>query len=431
MGKINLQKMIEIVEQVRDVLLCYDLDDFQITLEQSEEVSSKDDGITYKIMEKEHLGLGILLVKNELISYKGSFEVTGNEIKDLVNQALREVSCAPIRQRLNGLSLLNQMNQKEQNSLYRLSTTLYKLRKKRCSVILNKKNELIMDQRLYGSLASEWITQERQLERSIGWSGKQQSCDSLIEQLDYEVQQLADKYIGGSTVTPGVFPVVFDALAAGMLFHEIIHFFEADHFNLVSQQPYLKTDLNLNILDDPSQEGYFGSQVYDDEGTKTEPYYLVKDGKWQGNLTAKYYPHIVGKSNGHARSQDIRFMPKPRMNNIFVTKGQCTNDHLIADVKKGFYITRISAGYANKKKGEIVLKAEEAYMIENGRITSPMLPFIFKAHLTEIWCHISALGKDQKTVSLYCKCKSGDVPVSLTQPSIRVDHMTIVKGVNS
>ncbi|HNI89252.1 MAG TPA: metallopeptidase TldD-related protein, partial [Leptospiraceae bacterium] len=68
---------------------------------------------------------------------------------------------------------------------------------------------------------------------------------------------------------------------------------------------------------------------------------------------------------------------------------------------------------------------EEGYLIKNGKITSPVrgATLIGKGH--EILPRISMVGDDLEITAGMCGAASGSVPVTVGQPSIKVDEILV------
>jgi TldD protein len=74
---------------------------------------------------------------------------------------------------------------------------------------------------------------------------------------------------------------------------------------------------------------------------------------------------------GNGRRQGYDHVPLPRMTNTFMLAGQSTPDEIIRSVKKG--CTQDTLGWPGRyHDGKFVFSASEAYLIEDGKLTSPV-----------------------------------------------------------
>ena len=65
-------------------------------------------------------------------------------------------------------------------------------------------------------------------------------------------------------------------------------------------------------------------------------------------------------------------MPMPRMTNTAMLGGDATQAEMIASTKKGLYCASFSGGQVDITNGKFVFQCTEAYLIEDGRITTPV-----------------------------------------------------------
>ncbi|MDV3141282.1 MAG: metallopeptidase TldD-related protein, partial [Candidatus Phytoplasma australasiaticum] len=65
------------------------------------------------------------------------------------------------------------------------------------------------------------------------------------------------------------------------------------------------------------------------------------------------------------------------------------------------------------------------YLIQNGKITTPIKGMMLIGKGQEILFKIDRVGKDVQLVQGYCGSISGDIPVDLGQPTIRITEMLV------
>ncbi|WP_240503543.1 metallopeptidase TldD-related protein [Natranaerobius trueperi] len=90
--------------------------------------------------------------------------------------------------------------------------------------------------------------------------------------------------------------MILDSDVRGLFIHEAFgHLSEAD--NLIGNETLAKIMIlgsefameKFNVIDDPTKTGHPGSYVYDHEGTKAKPMYLIENGKLSGRLYSLQY----------------------------------------------------------------------------------------------------------------------------------------------
>ena len=113
------------------------------------------------------------------------------------------------------------------------------------------------------------------------------------------------------------------------------------------------------------------------------------------------------------------------MTNTFILPGKHTVEEIIASVDKGLYAKSLGGGSVNPATGEFNFAANEAYMIENGKITYPVKGATLIGSGKEVLLKIDMIGNDLKRAQGMCGSSSGSLPVDVGQPTIRVSEMTV------
>lgn len=77
-------------------------------------------------------------------------------------------------------------------------------------------------------------------------------------------------------------------------------------------------------------------------------------------------------SNRSSRRQSFRFAPTSRMTNTYIAPGESTPEEMIAATERGIFVNSINAGSVNPATGEFNFNTSETFLIENGKITTPV-----------------------------------------------------------
>jgi len=187
----------------------------------------------------------------------------------------------------------------------------------------------------------------------------------------------AKLFIHSPAISPGKYPVVMSPETAGIFAHESFgHKSEAD---FMLGDPSMKDEWEIgkkvandivSIVDwgaDPATSGYC---PIDDEGNPTQKTYLIKDGVLMGRLHSTETAQILKESiTGNARSINFEYEPIVRMTSTYIEKGDLSFDELIAPIKDGYFIKKITHGSG---MSTFTIAANRAYKIENGKITDPV-----------------------------------------------------------
>lgn len=185
---------------------------------------------------------------------------------------------------------------------------------------------------------------------------------------------------------------------------------------------------DVTIVDDGTLRGRRGSLNIDDEGNATQRTVLIEDGVLCGYIQDSLNARLMGaKPTGNGRRESYAVMPMPRMTNTFMLNGTLERDEIVASVKHGLYVAGLEGGQVDIASGQFVFEASEAFLIENGRITAPVKGATITGNGPQTLRQISLVGNDLALDAGRAVCgKAGQsVPVSVGQPTVRVDGMTV------
>ncbi|MBT8102860.1 MAG: metalloprotease TldD [Gammaproteobacteria bacterium] len=232
----------------------------------------------------------------------------------------------------------------------------------------------------------------------------------------------------------GTMPVVLGSGWPGILLHEAVgHGLEGD-FNRkgvsafsgkVGQRVASKL---CTIVDDGTIENRRGSLSVDDEGTPGQNTVLVEDGILRGYMQDKLNARLMGVApTGNGRRESFAHIPMPRMTNTYMLSGPHDREEIIASVDKGLYAPNFGGGQVDITSGKFVFSASEAYLIENGKITTPVKGAMLIGDGPEALHKISMVGNDLELDTGVGTCgKEGQsVPVGVGQPTLKIDELTV------
>lgn len=232
----------------------------------------------------------------------------------------------------------------------------------------------------------------------------------------------------------GLMPVVLGAGWPGVLLHEAVgHGLEGD-FNRkgastfsgkMGQQVAAK---GVTVVDDGTLADRRGSLSVDDEGTPTQRNVLIEDGVLTGYMQDKLNARLMGVNpTGNGRRESYAHLPMPRMTNTFMLEGQYSPEEIISSIDKGVYAPNFGGGQVDITSGKFVFSTSEAYLIENGKITTPIKGATLIGNGPEVMQKISMIGNNlslDKGVGV-CGKDGQSVPVGVGQPTLKVDELTV------
>ncbi|MFT6193390.1 MAG: TldD protein [Cognaticolwellia sp.] len=232
----------------------------------------------------------------------------------------------------------------------------------------------------------------------------------------------------------GLLPVVLGAGWPGVLLHEAVgHGLEGD-FNRKGSSAFsgkigqkVTSDL-CTIVDDGTMANRRGSISIDDEGTPGQYNVLIEKGVLKGYMQDKHNAGLMGvKPTGNGRRESYAHLPMPRMTNTYMLAGEHKPEDIIKSVKKGIYAPNFAGGQVDITSGKFVFTSSEAYLIEDGEITSPIKGATLIGNGPEAMKNVSMVGNDLKLDAGVGVCgKDGQsLPVGVGQPTLKIDQMTV------
>jgi TldD protein len=263
--------------------------------------------------------------------------------------------------------------------------------------------------------------------------------DNTAGQLVEEAVRQAVINLDAEPAPAGTMPVVLGPGWPGVLIHEAVgHGLEGD-FNRKGTSAFSgrlgkKVASPLcTIVDNGTLPEHCGSLHIDDEGTPTQNTVLIEKGilkqYMQDNLNARL---MNMESTGNGRRESYMHLPMPRMTNTYMLPGEDDPEDIIASVDRGLYAADFSGGQVDITSGKFVFSASKAYLIENGKITRPVKGATLIGNGPDVLTRVSAVGNDLKIAKHgWCGKEGQTIPVSVGQPTLKIDSLTVGGTVQS
>ncbi|MGC8572160.1 MAG: TldD/PmbA family protein [Candidatus Micrarchaeia archaeon] len=153
----------------------------------------------------------------------------------------------------------------------------------------------------------------------------------------------------------------------------------------------------VTIVDDPTIEHSYGFYLYDDEGIKARPKELIKNGMQNELLLNREYAYELNtKSNGSARSDNYTNEPIIRMSNTYLkpSNEDINVSELIWEARNGIYIKSFTEWNIDDTRSFSLYQGNEAYLIDRGGITMPVLNFKLETSTLEFWNAVDVVAND-------------------------------------
>lgn len=184
----------------------------------------------------------------------------------------------------------------------------------------------------------------------------------------------------------------------------------------------------VTVFDDGTILGRRGSLTVDDEGTPTERTVLIEDGILVGYMHDRMSARLMGaQATGNARRQSYAHMPMPRMTNTGMLGGDAKREEMIASTKRGLYCANFGGGQVDITNGKFVFQCTEAYLIEDGKVTTPVKGATLIGDGPSALTRVTMIGDDFGFDPGIGSCgKAGQsVPVGVGQPSLKLTGLTV------
>ena len=184
----------------------------------------------------------------------------------------------------------------------------------------------------------------------------------------------------------------------------------------------------VTVIDDGTMPDRRGSLTIDDEGTPTSRTVLIEDGILVGYLHDRLNARLMNmRATGNGRRESYAHAPMPRMTNTVMLGGKNTKEEMIRSVKRGLYAVNFGGGQVDITSGKFVFSASEAYLIEDGKVTTPVKGATLIGNGPDALTKVEMIGDDLALDPGIGTCgKAGQgVPVGVGQPTIKLSGLTV------
>ncbi len=190
---------------------------------------------------------------------------------------------------------------------------------------------------------------------------------------------------------------------------------------------------NVNLVAEYEGGMFFSNRKCDDEGVSSKPSILVENGILRNFISDIYYKNLLNiKTSGYSRVEDFSKVPMPRMFAIYLKPGPYNAQELIESTKHGIYAKEFGEGKTYFNKNSFFFNIKEAYLIENGKLTSPLGDIIVKGNIMETLNSVDMIANDfryDKGIS-YCFKNGQTLNVRVGQPTVKINNLFVKSGLN-
>jgi PmbA protein len=212
-------------------------------------------------------------------------------------------------------------------------------------------------------------------------------------------------------------PIVFDPMVATSILEHIFEGINGD--SVYRGASFLAGKLgqkiagdNVNIIDDGTIAGGFGTSPFDGEGIPTRRTVVIENGVLKSYLLNTYTAKKLGLQTTGNASRGLAGTPGIGPGNYFLQAGVKTPKELIAGIKDGLYVTEFLGSGANLVTGDYSRGASGMW-ISGGELAYPVEEITVAGNLKELFFNISEIANDLEFRG------------SVAAPTIRVDGLTV------
>jgi PmbA protein len=169
---------------------------------------------------------------------------------------------------------------------------------------------------------------------------------------------------------------------------------------------------SVNVIDDGTIVGGFGSSPFDGEGLPTRRKVIVENGVLKTYLLNTYTARKLNMQSTGNAVRGLAGNPGIGSGNLFLEAGKLSPEEILREIKSGLYVTELLGQGVNMVTGDLSRGASGVW-IENGELTYPVQEITVAGNLKEIFRNITAIGNDLVFRG------------SVASPTLRIDGMTI------
>ena len=292
------------------------------------------------------------------------------------------------------------------------------------------------DIRLTQSVGYNLLCADGDNRSSIGRRDGNTSDPSFLRSWDYttaagDVSESAGKMLYADFVDSGTYPIVMANQFGGVIFHEACgHLLETTQIErqttpFADKKGEKIAHESLTAWDEGVSPEAFGTIDMDDEGMPVQRTLLIENGILKNFISDRAGSMRTGHPRtGSGRRQGYTYAAASRMRNTYIGAGDNSVDDLFASIDKGIYCKKMGGGSVGAT-GEFNFGVDEAYLIENGKLSKPLKGAVLIGDATDVMNKISMCADDVGLAAGFCGSVSGSVYVTVGQPHIKVDGITV------
>lgn len=419
-------------------------------------LNSKLDKINYNHLK----GIGIRIANNSDIVYGYSNKLDDNSINNLVNNLtknfsdnkkldnviLNDLKVYKTNVKINHNELsddkkkeylynIDRIARSYSDKIVQVDASFYEYDGK--VIIANSSSNYVEDNRtltrLIINIVAESNDKQTNSMKTFGLSGGYELLDTIdIEKEVTSLTESAVKKLTAKSCPSGEMPVIIGPGFGAVIFHEACgHSMEATTVALGTSVLAGKlgekvASDKVTIIDDGTLNNYWGTTNVDDEGNQPQKNVLIENGILKGYLIDELNNRKMNMNiTGSGRRENYKYAPTSRMNNTYLAPSTDKIEDMIKSIDYGIYATNMGGGSVDPVTGDFNFSVNEAYLIENGKVTDMVLGGSLIGNTLDILKNVEMVSDDLSFDTGFCGSKSGSVPVTIGEPTIKVSKILV------
>lgn len=333
------------------------------------------------------------------------------------------------------LMKLNQLARKESSKVNQVEAKISE--EDQLVTIVNSDGVYKQDKRIAtGLVATVYVKEGEKQEKSSVRKYYKQGYEGFknldIEKESKKLASSALKKLQAIECPSGKMPVIIGNGFGGVIFHEACgHSLEAttvakgtsSFCNLLNKKV---ANAKVTLKDNAIIPFTYGSNNIDDEGNICQENTLIDKGILKSYLIDNLNNRLMHqKPTASGRRQSYKYSPTSRMSNTYLEKGSDKLEEMIASIPFGIYAKDMGGGSVNPMTGDFNFSVNDAYLIEDGKITVPVKGASLIGNGKDVINQVSMVSDDLSLSPGWCGSISGSIPVTVGCPTIKVDNILV------
>lgn len=160
----------------------------------------------------------------------------------------------------------------------------------------------------------------------------------------------------------------------------------------------------INFKADRTQIGGRSTSGYDDEGVKSQEWYVVKEGILVDYLTDRETAYRLGResSNGSSFADHWSSIPMVRIPNLGLEAGKENDPHtatlqqMIADTEEGILIDGEGSFSIDQQRRNFQFGGDAFWEIKQGKVVGMLKNITYQSMTTEFWNKVDRIGTEKE-----------------------------------